>query len=79
MFIKYKVKNNNEEKTEFLEELPAGLRTELSLHLFKKQQETIEFFRKIKTLQHKKQINFIVWLCPLLKPNLIVADSMLQN
>jgi len=55
------------------------LRTEVSLILFKTYRQKIHFFSKIKTLPEPNQVNFIVWLCPLLRPNLFMEDEKLLS
>ena len=37
--------------------------------MYKKTAKTIHFFRK------KKDVNFIVWICPLLKPLMLIEDT----
>ena len=48
----------------FLDELPLKLKTEVSLYVYEQRYKKIRFFAH-------KEVSFIVWMCPLLKPELI--------
>jgi hypothetical protein len=51
-----------------LENLPQKLKTEVSLYVYEQRYTKLEFFKK-------KQVNFILWMCPLLKQQLYTESS----
>ncbi|CDW88827.1 cation channel family protein [Stylonychia lemnae] len=62
--VKYDHSKNYHDVTKFMKELPYKLKIELALEIHKGIYREIEFFKK----QDK---NFIVWVCPLLRPFLV--------
>ena len=59
--LKYKQKKDIDDMAEFLEDLPQGLRLEVSLFVHE------STYRKIIFLRDRSS-SFIAWVCPLLKP-----------
>lgn len=66
----YDSKNDMHELHDFLEELPYKLRTEVSLYVYE------ERYKKIKYLWDRN-LNFILWLCPLMKPQVYDENSFI--
>lgn len=58
--IGFESKSDMHELHDFLEDLPYKIRTEVSLYVFE------ERYKKIKYLWNRN-INFILWICPLMK------------
>ena len=59
--LKYKQKKDIDDLAEFLDDLPQGLRLEVSLFVHE------ATYKKIKFLKERSS-SFIAWICPLLKP-----------
>lgn len=59
-----------EEEQNFLSMLTPNLRLELALVIHSKTINTMRFFRK-----HKDDLNFVTWVCPLLKPMLVQQNQ----
>ena len=66
--LKYKQKKDIDDMAEFLEDLPQGLRLEVSLFVHE------STYRKIIFLKDRSS-SFIAWICPLLKPQLNSEDQ----
>ncbi|CDW86372.1 cation channel family protein [Stylonychia lemnae] len=66
--IKYDHSKNYHDVIKFMEELPFKLKIDLALEIHKNIYREIEFFKK----QDK---NFIVWVCPLLRPYLVTEQD----
>ena len=59
--LKSQYKNDVNDLLQFCEELPQDLRVEVSLFIFEKTFKQIQFFKN-------RNISFIAWICPLLRP-----------
>lgn len=59
--VQCQYKNDVEELLKFIEKLPNDLRVEVSFFVFEKTFKELEFFKG-------RQLSFIAWICPLLKP-----------
>lgn len=76
LFIKIKKSMGYESKKDmhdlhsFLNELPYKLKTELSLYVYEQRYMKIKYFKN-------KTIQFIMWMCPLLKPQVYTKDQYL--
>ncbi|CDW71411.1 UNKNOWN [Stylonychia lemnae] len=70
--IKYDHSKNFHDVTKFMNELPYKLKIELALEIHKDIYREIEFFKK----QDK---NFIVWVCPLLRPFLVSEQDYIYK
>lgn len=60
-FISYSKDTGFTELQSFLDDLPVKLKTEVSLYVFEQRYQSILFFEQ-------KEVQFIVWMCQLLKP-----------
>jgi hypothetical protein len=57
---------------EFMDILPPNLKLELSLVIHKETINSMRFFK-----QRKEDLNFISWICPLLKPALFAKSEFI--
>ena len=57
----YESKKDMHDLNKFLEELPHKLKIEVSLYVYEQRYNKIKFFRN-------RNVSFILWMCPLLKP-----------
>ena len=62
------MKNSTDEFADFLQQLEPRLRQKVARQMYKVTQKKISFFRT------KTDKNFIAWICPLLKLNMLIAD-----
>jgi hypothetical protein len=61
-----------EEEQSFMDLLTPNLRLELSMVVHAKSIEVLKFFKK-----HRDDYNFISWICPQLKPMLVITDQFI--
>lgn len=61
-----------DEKAEFVEDLPPGLRNELCVHMYKEIYKHISFVKS-------KSIEFISWICPLLQLSIKMKDEFIYS
>lgn len=59
----YENKKDINELTHFLDTLPHKLKTEVSLYVYESRYENIKFFKN-------RSVSFILWMCPLLRPQI---------
>ena len=59
--MSYETKKNMEELNRFIEDLPHKLKTEVSIYIYEQRYNKIQFFKD-------RNLSFILWMCPLLKP-----------
>ena len=62
-----------EDYTDFLDSLAPSLKMQVSLQIHKQTKKNINFFRD------KKDKHFIVWICPLLKPMLLIENMYIYK
>jgi len=60
----YTIKQNQQEITDFIDELPAKLKSEIAVYIYEGRYSTIKF------IQANKDKKFISWVSPLLKAQL---------
>ena len=60
--MKYDFSKDNNDVTQFMDDLPHKLKLELGLHIYEKTYKKIDMFKG-------RSSAFITWICPLLKPS----------
>lgn len=63
----YESKRDMQDMHQFLDELPYNLKTEVSLYVYEQR------YSKIKMFQNRN-VSFILWMCPLLKPQIYTEN-----
>lgn len=66
--LRYKYNKDIEDLNEFVDELPQNLKIEVSLFIHEQTYNRILFFKG-------RSDAFIAWICPLLRPQLVMADQ----
>lgn len=70
--IGYESKKDINELTRFLDDLPHKLKTEVSLYVYESRYENIQFFKN-------RGVSFILWMCPLLRPQIYNENQFFFN
>lgn len=55
-----------------MEQLPCSLRHKINQHIYKNMHQEIIFFKD-------KEVNFITWLCPMLKSYMFTQETEIFN
>jgi hypothetical protein len=65
-----------EELHTFLDYLPHKIKTEVALYVYHDRYKEIKFF---KDIFQSKEESYIIWLCPLLKPNIFTDNEQIYS
>lgn len=57
----YEKQNDINDVTSFLDDLPHKIKTEVALYVYESRYQKIKFFKD-------RNVSFVLWMCPLLKP-----------